>query len=112
MLRTIFGLKTRPPHNRASGPPAQEVVIEKPQYGLAWFRIRFGMLQLKAYTKGEHVLRFEAAGPSQLSATIRARSLQCAGACRAPASLWIFLASLSSCGARALKYFGTDLASR
>ena len=60
VLRTIFGLKARPHRNRASGPPAQEVVIEKPQYGLAWFRIRFGMLQLKAYTKGEHVLRFEA----------------------------------------------------
>ena len=59
MLRTIFGLKNRPHRNRAAGPPAQEVVIEKPQYGLAWFRIRFGMLQLKACTKGEHVLRFE-----------------------------------------------------
>ena len=35
-------------------------MIEKPQYGLSWFRIRFGLLQLKAYTKGEHVLRFEA----------------------------------------------------
>ena len=35
-------------------------MIEKPQYGLTWFRIRFGLLQLKAYTKGEHVLRFEA----------------------------------------------------
>jgi hypothetical protein len=56
----IFGLKTRPHRSRASGPPAQEVVIEKPQYGLAWFRISFGMLQVKAYTKGEHVLRFEA----------------------------------------------------
>jgi hypothetical protein len=60
VLRTIFGLKNRPHANRASGPPAQETVIEKPQYGLAWFRIRFGMLQVKAYTKGEHVLRFEA----------------------------------------------------
>jgi hypothetical protein len=60
VLRTIFGLKARPHHNRAAGPPAQEVVIEKPQYGLSWFRIRFGMLQLKAYTKGEHVLRIEA----------------------------------------------------
>jgi hypothetical protein len=60
VLRTLFGLKNRPHQNRAAGPPAQEVVIEKPQYGLAWFRIRFGMLQLKAYTKGEHVLRFEA----------------------------------------------------
>ena len=59
-LRAIFGLKNRPHHNRASGPPAQEAVIEKPQYGLAWFRIRFGMLQVKAYTKGEHVLRIEA----------------------------------------------------
>jgi hypothetical protein len=51
VLRTLFGLKARPHRNRASGPPAQEVVIEKPRYGLAWFRIRFGMLQLKAYTK-------------------------------------------------------------
>src|SRR6266702_4001737 len=59
-LRTLFGLKTRPHHNRKHGPPAQDIVIEKPQYGLSWFRIRFGRLQLKAYTKGEHVLRFEA----------------------------------------------------
>jgi hypothetical protein len=35
-LRTIFGLKTRPHRSRAAGPPAQEVVIEKPQYGLSW----------------------------------------------------------------------------
>jgi len=59
-IRTLFGLKTRPHHNRKAGPPAQDIVIEKPQYGLSWFRIRFGRLQLKAYTKGEHVLRFEA----------------------------------------------------
>jgi len=59
-VRTLFGLKTRPHWNRAGGPPAQDIVIEKPQYGLSWFRIRFGLLQLKAYTKGEHVLRFEA----------------------------------------------------
>jgi hypothetical protein len=59
-LRTLFGLKARPHWNRAAGPPAQDIVIEKPQYGLTWFRVRFGLLQLKAYTKGEHVLRFEA----------------------------------------------------
>jgi hypothetical protein len=59
-LRTLFGAKTRPHHNRASGPPALEVVIEKPRYGLTWFKVHFGLLQLKAYTKGEHVLRFEA----------------------------------------------------
>ena len=59
-IRTLFGLKTRPHHNRKHGPPPQEIVIEKPRYGLSWFRITFGRLQLKAYTKGEHVLRFEA----------------------------------------------------
>jgi hypothetical protein len=59
-VRTLFGLKARPHRNRAAGPPAQEIVIENSQYGLTWFRIRFGLLQVKAYTKGEHVLRFEA----------------------------------------------------
>ena len=59
-LRTLFGLKARPHHNHKHGPPAQDIVIEKPQYGLSWFQIRFGRLQLKACTKGEHVLRFEA----------------------------------------------------
>jgi hypothetical protein len=59
VLRTLFGTKTRPHSNRASGPPALEVVIEKPRYGLTWFKVRFGLLQLKAYTKGEHVLRLE-----------------------------------------------------
>jgi hypothetical protein len=56
-LRTLFGLKNRPRQNRASGPPAQEAVIEKPQHGLTWFRIRFGLLQLKAYTKDSMGLR-------------------------------------------------------
>jgi len=59
-LRTLFGLKSWPHSNRAAGPPPQEAVIEKSQYGLTWFRIRFGLLQLKAYTKGEHVMRLEA----------------------------------------------------
>ena len=59
-LRTLFGLKNRPHCNRAAGPPAQEIVIEKSQYGLTWFKVAFGRLQCKAYTKGEHVLRFEA----------------------------------------------------
>jgi hypothetical protein len=59
-IRTIFGLKNRPHRDRKDGPPAQEIVIEKPRYGLSWFRISFGRLQLKAYNKGEHVLRFEA----------------------------------------------------
>jgi hypothetical protein len=59
-VRTVFGLKNRPHRNRAAGPPAQEIVIETPQYGLTWFKVRFGLLQAKAYLKGEHVLRMEA----------------------------------------------------
>jgi hypothetical protein len=59
-IRALFGLKTRPHRTRKAGPPAQEIVTGKPRYGLSWFRISFGRLQLKAYTKGEHVLRFEA----------------------------------------------------
>ena len=35
-------------------------VIETPQYGLTIFKVHFGALTLKGYTKGEHVLRFEA----------------------------------------------------
>ena len=35
-------------------------MIERPEYGLTWFKLHFGRLQLKAYTKGEHVLRLEA----------------------------------------------------
>ena len=35
-------------------------LIETPRYGLTLFKVHFGRLTLKAYTKGEHVLRFEA----------------------------------------------------
>jgi hypothetical protein len=51
-IRTLFGLKTWL-HRTSRRPLAQEIVIEKPQYGLSWFRTSFGRLQLKAYTKAE-----------------------------------------------------------
>ena len=35
-------------------------MIEKPQYDLTLFKVHFGLLTLKGYTKGERVLRFEA----------------------------------------------------
>ena len=41
-LRTLFGLKNRPHCNRAAGPPAQEAVIEKSQYGLTSFKAPSG----------------------------------------------------------------------
>ncbi|MGH3858486.1 hypothetical protein, partial [Actinokineospora sp.] len=34
--------------------------VETPAYDLTWFRVTFGRLGLKAYTKGERVLRIEA----------------------------------------------------
>jgi hypothetical protein len=58
-VRTIFGAKARPHHDR-SGASTIQAVIETPRYDLTWFKVAFGRLAVKAYTKGEHVLRFEA----------------------------------------------------
>jgi hypothetical protein len=60
-LRTLFGAKKRP--GLAGTPdlsPRLAVVIEKPRWDLTLFKVHFGRLTLKGYTKGEHVLRFEA----------------------------------------------------
>ena len=51
-MRTILGLESRPHHHRAAAGPPQEIVVENSQYGLTWFRIRFGLLRVKAYTNG------------------------------------------------------------
>ncbi len=59
-VRTLFGAKHRPHRNRKSGPPRLEAVIETPRYDLTIFKIHFGLLTLKASTKGERVLRVEA----------------------------------------------------
>jgi hypothetical protein len=59
-LKTIFGFKTRPYRNRKNKSPRLEVVVETPNYSLTIFKLHFGLLTLKAYTKGERVLRFEA----------------------------------------------------
>jgi hypothetical protein len=59
-LRTLFGAKARPHRDRAGGPPRLAAVIETPAYDLTIFKVHFGRLTVKAYTKGEHVLRFEA----------------------------------------------------
>jgi hypothetical protein len=59
-LRTIFGSKHRPQRNRKDGATQIAVVVETPMYDLTVFKLHFGKLTLKAYTKGEHVLRFEA----------------------------------------------------
>jgi hypothetical protein len=61
MLRTLFGASSarataavptcRPGWRSCSRPLGGD---------LTWFKVHFGLLSLKAYTKGEHVLRVEA----------------------------------------------------
>ena len=61
-LKTIFGLKKRPArtqHNQCH-PPREEIVIERPAYDLTVFKLHFGPLTAKLYSKGERVLRCEA----------------------------------------------------
>ena len=59
-LRTLFGAKRRPRQARPRDEPRLAVVVETLEYGLSVFKVHFGNLTLKAYTKGERVLRFEA----------------------------------------------------
>jgi hypothetical protein len=58
-LRTLFGVKKRPAGTHEPSPKLA-VVIERPAYDLTLFKVHFGLLTLKGYTKGERVLRFEA----------------------------------------------------
>ena len=59
-LKTLFGAKARPHRDRKGGPAMLAAVVETPQYDLTWLKVAFGLLGLKAYTKGERVLRIEA----------------------------------------------------
>jgi hypothetical protein len=57
-VRTLFGMSRRPKWHWKRR-PRLEMVLETPAYDLTVFKLHFGRLTLKAYTKGEHVLRFE-----------------------------------------------------
>src|SRR6266545_3695426 len=60
-LRRLFGAKKRPyQRSRRTSAPQLAVTLETPEYDLTVFKVHFGNLTLKAYTKGERVLRFEA----------------------------------------------------
>jgi hypothetical protein len=60
-VRTLFGAKQRPScHGSCDLSLQLAALIETPRYDLTLFKVHFGHLTLKAYTKGEHVLRFEA----------------------------------------------------
>lgn len=58
-LRTIFGRRKRPSRRQGKKDPRCEVVLERPTYDLTVFKLHFGKLTAKIYTKGEHVLRIE-----------------------------------------------------
>jgi hypothetical protein len=60
-VKTIFGYKSRPTKKNARRRPARfEVVVERPAYNLIIFKIHFGKLTVKIYSKGERTLRIEA----------------------------------------------------
>ncbi len=59
-IRTIFGRGRHAPARADGSLGVRSELARRPQYGLTVFKLDFGRLTLKAYTKGERVLRFEA----------------------------------------------------
>ena len=58
-LKTIFGSKKRPSRCKSNKEPRCEVVVERPVYDLTVFKLHFGKITAKMYSKGERVLRIE-----------------------------------------------------
>lgn len=58
-VKTLFGKRSRP-RGRGGHIPRQQIAIETPSWDLTVFKVHFGNLTLKAYSKGERVLRLEA----------------------------------------------------
>jgi hypothetical protein len=59
-IKTIFGDKNRPHYDkRKKNPTRWGVVVEKPTYDVTIFKVHYGKMTLKIYTKGERVLRIE-----------------------------------------------------
>lgn len=60
-LKTIFGRSKRPYRKKADSthPIIEERSFERPRFNMSIFKLRFGALVLKLYTKGEAVLRSE-----------------------------------------------------
>jgi hypothetical protein len=58
-VKTIFGNRKRP-CRRKLREGRYGVVVETPAYDLTVFKVHYGKLTLKIYTKGERVLRIEA----------------------------------------------------
>ncbi len=58
-IKTIFGYKHRPSYKKKKR-LRFESVVEKPVWNLTVFKVHFGRLTVKIYSKGERVLRIEA----------------------------------------------------
>ena len=59
-VKTIFGDKKRPHSDtRKKNPTRWGVVVEKPAYNITVFKVHYGKMTLKIYSKGERVLRIE-----------------------------------------------------
>jgi DNA-binding transcriptional ArsR family regulator len=59
-IKTIFGDKNRPHYDkRKKNPTRWGVVVETPTYDLTIFKVHYGKMTLKIYTKGARVLRVE-----------------------------------------------------
>jgi hypothetical protein len=59
-IKTIFGDKKRPHYDkRKKNPTRWGVVVETPTYDLTVFKVHYGKMTLKIYTKGDRVLRAE-----------------------------------------------------
>ena len=58
-IKTIFGAKKRPTWRKGGKALRIECVVERPTYNLTIFKLHFGTLTLKIYTKGENTLRIE-----------------------------------------------------
>lgn len=59
-LKTIFGRKRRPYRHGGQKQPREELVIERPAYDLTIFKVHFGAMTVKLYTKECSLLRTEA----------------------------------------------------
>jgi hypothetical protein len=59
-IKTIFGDKKRPHFDRRKNNPTRwGVVVETPAYDVTIFKVHYGKMTLKIYSKGEHALRIE-----------------------------------------------------
>jgi hypothetical protein len=59
-VKTIFGDKKRPHSDtRKKNPTRWGVVVETPAYDVTIFKVHYGKMTLKIYSKGERVLRIE-----------------------------------------------------